>query len=144
MEEKVLSLVDDNNKLAEQLRHFIKQEAKNESIANTPKPLDVAEYKHEIVNKRITELEEKLREARSIQQEFEVQKVELQNYKIKVGTLEAEKSMLESSKQVVNRAGKVRELERELAQSREIINSLRESVKGKLLMEEQMANLQQR
>ncbi|XP_058810702.1 mitotic spindle assembly checkpoint protein MAD1 [Phymastichus coffea] len=144
MEQKVLALVDDNNKLTEQLRQLIKQENKTETSVHVAKPLEDIEYKYELATKRIADLEVKLKEAMSIQQEFEVQKVDLQNCKIKVGILEAEKVMYEANKKIVNKVGRVCELENELTHAREIIASMRESVKGKLLLEEQMANVEER
>lgn len=146
MEQKVLSLLEDNNKLTEELRLYIKKESKPE-IA---KSCEIAvrnledEKKLELAHKRITELEEKLKEARAIQQKFEVQCVEFQSLKIKYESLESERSMVEDGKKFMHRASKVNELERELTHARDLIASLRESVKGKLLLEEQMATIEHR
>ncbi|XP_001604630.2 mitotic spindle assembly checkpoint protein MAD1 [Nasonia vitripennis] len=146
MEHKILSLVEDNNKLTEELRLCIKKEVK----PDITKPCETSvrniedEKKLELAHKKITELEEKLREARVIQQKFEVQCVELHSLKIKYESLESERSMMEDGKKFMQRASKVSELERELSHARDLISSLRESVKGKLLLEEQMATIEHR
>lgn len=146
MEQKVLSLINDNNKLTGELRLYIKKEAKPEitkSCVTSVRNIE-DEKKLELAHKKITELEEKLREARVIQQKFEVQCVELQSLKIKYESLESERSIIEDGKKFMQRASKVNELERELSHARDLITSLRESVKGKLLLEEQMATIEHR
>lgn len=153
MEQKLLSLVADNNKLAEELRKYYDQERKADPSAISIKKesqdqiahkSDELEMKLESTNQRIIELEEKLRESREIQQNFEVQCVEMQNLRIKVENLEAEKTIWEEGKRFLKGAAQACELQRELQQAREIISSLRESVKGKLLLEEQMASIEHR
>ena len=146
MEQKVLQLVQDNNKLTEQLRCYLKQETKqdvlNASITKSSEDNVELQEKLDLTNKRLSELEEKLKEARSIQQKYEVQSIELQSLKIKLESLESDRSIIEEGKHFMTRAAQANELERELHKAAELISSLRESVKGKLLLEEQMATVQ--
>lgn len=146
MEERILSLVADNTKLTDELRVYIKQE-KGIKDKNKPKPIPETKSYEEIIekaNKRIAEMEEKLKESRVTQQKYELQCVEVQNLKIKIQNIEGDRSMWEEGKQFMNRAAKANDYERELQQAKELIVSLRQNVKGKLLLEEQMATMQQR
>lgn len=145
MEHEIKELMEENSRLIEDLRH-----SRNaaESPAS-PKPSDDGEteeleLKLEASEDRIIELEEKLREHLTSEQEFELQTIELQNAKLKIDSLEAERGLWEEGKALTSRAARANELEKELNHAYETISSMRESVKGKLLLEEQMSNLQQR
>ncbi|KAJ8675991.1 hypothetical protein QAD02_011777 [Eretmocerus hayati] len=151
MEQKVLAVIADNTRLQEELQGQGKTDFKPDLKAINAALLDQSEQKlsdsdekYETAIKRINELEEKLREARECQQKFEVQGVELQNMRIKIESLESEKKFLEDAKKVSNVAAQTCDLQRELQHARDIIVSLRESVKGKLLLEEQMASVEHR
>lgn len=146
MEKKILSLVEDNTKLTEELRLCVKQEKGIKEEKNVKPTVDTKSYEEitEKANKRIAELEEKLRDSRIIQQKYELQCVEVQNLKIKIENIESERAIWEEGKKFMNRAAKANEYEKELQHAKELIASLRESVKGKLLLEEQLATTQQR
>ena len=148
MDQKISALVKENNKLKDELRNSV-----NKNIEETKPNIDVLksenklkelEEKCEKSNERILELEEKLKEAFNYQCKFELQSVELQNLKLKFENLQSEQCIYEENKQFSSRALKLVELEKELKQARDINASLRESVKGKLLLEEQMAHLETR
>lgn len=146
MEQKVLGLVKDNNKLTEEIRQLVKQNNKPEGSYKLPAEYQVSQLtdKLEVTNKRIAELEEKLKEARKVQENFEIQCVELQSLKAKYDSLETEKSLWEEGKKCMERAAKATEYEKKLEYAEKIIESLREGIKGKLLLEEQIATMQNR
>nr|XP_050858169.1 mitotic spindle assembly checkpoint protein MAD1-like isoform X2 [Vespula vulgaris]XP_050858170.1 mitotic spindle assembly checkpoint protein MAD1-like isoform X2 [Vespula vulgaris] len=142
LEQKTVTLLNENAKLLEDLRNAPAQEK------TTPPKDDIAQadaqLKLQAAEDRITQLEEKLRECRASQKDYELQNVELQNLKIKMEKLESEKALWEEGKQLVARAAKASELEKELNVARDTITVLRESVRGKLLLEEQMASITKR
>ncbi|XP_071871352.1 mitotic arrest-deficient 1 isoform X2 [Bombus fervidus] len=142
LEQKITSLMNENAKLLEDHKHAPVQEDKivtkdSTDVSETQLKLDAAQ-------RRITQLEGKLKEYQTKQQELELQNVELQNIKIKVERLESERALWEEGKTFVARAARANELEKELSTAKETIVSLRESVRGKLLLEEQMANVMKR
>ncbi|XP_048263939.1 mitotic spindle assembly checkpoint protein MAD1 isoform X4 [Bombus terrestris] len=142
LEQKIMSLMNENAKLLEDHKHAPVQESKivtkdSTDVSETQLKLDAAQ-------KRITQLEGKLKEYQTKQQELELQNVELQSMKIKVERLESERALWEEGKTFVARAARANELEKELSNAKETIVSLRESVRGKLLLEEQMANVMKR
>lgn len=102
------------------------------------------QLKLETAEAKVALLEGRLKEYCKTQQDFELQNVELQNMKIKLGKLESERALWEEGKLLVSRAAKASEFEKELNVSRKIITTLKESVKEKLLLEEQMANITKR
>ncbi|XP_043251139.1 mitotic spindle assembly checkpoint protein MAD1 isoform X1 [Colletes gigas] len=142
LEQKVLMLMNENSKLLSDI--------KNSSVTESaPTPKDVpnisdAEPRLEAAQARIAQLEEKLKESQAKQQEMELQNVDMQNMKIKIERLESERALWEEGKILTARAARANELERELHAAKETINSLRESVRGKLLLEEQMASVTKR
>ncbi|XP_057330700.1 mitotic spindle assembly checkpoint protein MAD1 isoform X1 [Microplitis mediator] len=147
LEQKITNLMEENSKLVEHSKHNNENETNLQSSVPSPKAqseTSETQVKLEMAEKRITELEEKLRDNLVLQKEFELQKLELQNSKIKIDKLESERSLWEEGKSLLARAARANELEKELQASREIINAMRESVKGKLLLEEQMSNMMQR
>lgn len=142
LEQKTLMLMNENAKLLEELKHVPAQET-------VSKPKDIedhsgAEQQFEAAQKRIAQLEEKLREYQTKQQELELQNVELQSVRIKVEKLESERASWEEGKLLLAKAARANELEKELVAAKDTIASLRESVRGKLLLEEQMANVMKR
>ncbi|CAK9811320.1 Mitotic spindle assembly checkpoint protein MAD1 [Anthophora plagiata] len=142
LEQKTLSLMNENAKLLEDLKKASVQDT-------TPVKKDVVdvsdtELKLKAAQARITQLEEKLKEYQSKQQDMEMQNVELQSMKIKVERLESERAQWEEGKLLSARAARANELEKEISTAKETIASLRESVRGKLLLEEQMANVMKR
>lgn len=147
MDKKILSLMEENSKLTEELRnHSEKDENVNNNIdvLKRDNVIDNLEEQLQVFQERTTELEEKLKNALSNLKDCEVLSVEIQNLKIKIDVLESEKATWEDGKNFINRAAKATELEKELQQAKELILSLRESVKGKLLLEEQMATMEHR
>lgn len=100
--------------------------------------------KLEIVEARAAMLEERMKESFKMQQDYELQNVELQNMKIKLEKLESERALWEEGKLLVGRAARANDLEKELNMAKKTIAVLKESVKQKLLLEEQMANMTQR
>ncbi|XP_015429579.1 PREDICTED: mitotic spindle assembly checkpoint protein MAD1 [Dufourea novaeangliae] len=141
LEQKTMALTNENAKLLGDLKHTSKEEN-----ISAPKDVDSsdAQLKLDAAQTRIAQLEEKLKEYQTKQQEMELQNVELQNMKIKIERLESEKALWEEGKVLTARAAKASELEKELSVAKESIMSLRESVRGKLLLEEQMANVMKR
>ncbi|KAK2582197.1 hypothetical protein KPH14_004550 [Odynerus spinipes] len=142
LEQKTVMLLNENAKLLGDLRNTPVLEKASPTKDNTAQ-VD-AEMKLQAAEARITQLEEKLKESRASQKDYEMQNVELQNMKIKVEKLESERSLWEEGKQLVARAAKASELEKDLHIARETISLLRESVRGKLLLEEQMASITKR
>ncbi|CAG5102106.1 Similar to MAD1L1: Mitotic spindle assembly checkpoint protein MAD1 (Homo sapiens) [Cotesia congregata] len=146
LEQKISNLIEENSKLSERAKHSNENNLESSSSVSSPKnqaETDTQE-KLEMAEKRIAELEEKLRDNLVLQKEYELQKIELQNCKMNIEKLESERSLWEEGKTLLTRAARANELEKELQVSREIINGMRESVKGKLLLEEQMSNMMQR
>lgn len=146
MEQKETSLVNENAKLTEELRN---PNTKEVSSATPSSPKDTIEsseleMKFEIAEAKATMLEEKMKDYHKIQQDFELQNVELQNLKIKIEKLESERALWEEGKMLVGRAARAGELEKELHTAKKTIMMLKESVKEKLLLEEQIANMSKR
>lgn len=142
LEQKTVMLLNENAKLLGDLRNTPAREKTSppkENVAQTE-----AQMKLQLAEARISQLEEKLKECRASQKDYELQNVELQNMKIKIEKLESERALWEEGKQLVARAAKASELEKELHVARETITVLRESARGKLLLEEQMASITKR
>ncbi|XP_076294656.1 mitotic arrest-deficient 1 isoform X2 [Lasioglossum baleicum] len=142
LEQKTMTLMNENAKLKDELKQCSAQE-----ITSTLKDVNETsdtQYKFDTAQTRITQLEEKLKEYQTKQQELELQNVELQSMRIKIERLESEKALWEEGKILTARAAKASELEKELSAAKETIYTLRESVRGKLLLEEQMANVMKR
>ncbi|KOC68502.1 Mitotic spindle assembly checkpoint protein MAD1 [Habropoda laboriosa] len=142
LEQKTMSLMNENAKLTEDLKQASVQDT-------TPVKKDVTDVSDsqltlKTAQTRIAQLEEKLKEYQAKQQEMELQNVELQSTKIKLERLESERAQWEEGKLLSARAARANDLEKELSIAKETIMSLRESVRGKLLLEEQMANVMKR
>ncbi|XP_014207576.1 mitotic spindle assembly checkpoint protein MAD1 [Copidosoma floridanum] len=145
MEKKILTLIEDNSKLSEELKKCANNDVKPDfNVLRTENKTLALEEQLKATQQRVSELEVKLREAGKNLQTIEVQNAEIQALKVKVETLESEKTIFEESKKFINRAARASELEKELQYAKEIIRSLNESVKGKLLLEEQMATIEHR
>lgn len=102
------------------------------------------QMKLETAEARAAMLEERMKEHLKIQQDYELQNVELQNMKIKLEKLESERALWEEGKLLVSRAARANDLEKELNMAKKTIAVLKESVREKLLLEEQMANMTKR
>ncbi|XP_003703551.1 mitotic arrest-deficient 1 [Megachile rotundata] len=142
LEQKNLTLMNENAKLLDELKNVPTQETLPKSTDG--EEISQSQQQLEVAQKRITQLEEKLREYQTKQQVLELQNVELQNMKIKIEKLESERASWEEGKLLLAKAAKANELEKELTVAKETIANLRESVRGKLLLEEQMANVMKR
>lgn len=142
MEEKIASLLTENAKLSENLENASTKDS------SSP-PQDTSEsnelqLKLETMEAKATMLEGRMKEYLKIQQDYELQNVELQNMKIKLEKLESERALWEEGKMLVGRAARANDLEKELNVAKKTIVVLKESVKEKLLLEEQMANMTKR
>ncbi|XP_078045428.1 mitotic arrest-deficient 1 [Augochlora pura] len=142
LEQKVIALMNENAKLKDEFNQSSSQETS--TVLKEVNENSDSQYKLDASQARISQLEEKLKEYQTKQQELELQNVELQSLKIKNEKLESEKALWEEGKMLTARAAKAGELERELNAAKETINTLRESVRGKLLLEEQMASVMKR
>lgn len=115
----------------------------------SPPPKDIDEsielqMKLEIVEARAATLEERMKGYLQMQQDYELQNVELQSTKMKVEKLESERALWEEGKLLAGRAARANDLEKELNVAKKTIVMLKESVKEKLLLEEQIANMTKR
>jgi len=115
----------------------------------SPPPKDINEsselqMKLETVEARAAILEERMKEYLKMQQDYELQTVELQNMKMKLEKLESERALWEEGKLLAGRAARANDLEKELNAAKKMIVVLKESVREKLLLEEQMANMTKR
>ncbi|KYN02678.1 PREDICTED: mitotic spindle assembly checkpoint protein MAD1 [Cyphomyrmex costatus] len=142
LERKITSLLNENAKLSEDLRNISVNE-------KSPPPKDINEsselqMKLETVETRAAILEEKMKEYFKMQQDHELQNVELQSMKMKIEKLESERALWEEGKLLAGRAARANDLEKELNAAKKTIVVLKESVKEKLLLEEQMANMTKR
>lgn len=134
--------MNENAKLSENLRSASANE-------KSPPPKDINEsselqMKLETVEARAAMLEERMKEYLKMQQDYELQNVELQSMKIKLEKLESERALWEEGKLLMGRAARANDLEKELNAAKKTIAMLKESVKEKLLLEEQKANMTKR
>ncbi|CAL1689070.1 unnamed protein product [Lasius platythorax] len=142
LEKQIATLVTENAKLSENVR--------NASIKERSPPLqDTSEsnelqLKLETMEAKAAMLEERMKEYLKMQQDYELQNVELQNTKIKLEKLESERALWEEGKLLAGRAARANDLEKELNIVKKTVTVLKESVKEKLLLEEQMANMTKR
>lgn len=145
MEQKIIALIDEKNKLSEELRRSKDSEKQIEPktpILTNDETVAEIQDKLNSANGLAKDLQEKLRESRAVEQKYELQSIEVQNLKIRLQSLEHEKSTWEEGKKLISQVSRTNELEKELQHSKEIILSLRDSVKGKLLLEEQIADME--
>lgn len=136
-----MSLISENVKLSEDLRNATtKEKSPIKDIDNSSElqlKLETAEAKAQM-------LDDRMKDHLKMQQDLELQNVELQNMKIKLEKLESERALWEEGKLLVARAARANDLEKELNVAKKTITVLKESVKEKLLLEEQMANMTKR
>lgn len=146
LEQKIASLSNENSTLNENTQRYTNSvdHTATSPMYNENHISDDMQMELEGKQKRITELEQKLKDTRLLEQEIEMQKLEIQNSRIKIDKLESERSLWEEGKAMLAGAARAHELERELNSAKEMIVSMRETVKGKLLIEEQMSNIMQR
>lgn len=144
LEQKIVALLEENVKLTEHTKYANVND--NVPCPNINNQSEISEVQENLekAQERINVLENQLKDTHELQQEFELQKVELQNAKIKIEKLECERALWEEGKSLLSRAARANELEKELHAARETIGMMRESIKGKLLIEEQMSNIMQR
>lgn len=135
--------MDENAKLSE---YFRISSAKETSPVAKDSSTDSSEsqLKLEMMETKTAKLEERLKDYFKMQQDYELQNVELQNMKHKIDELESEKALWEEGKLLVGRAARANDLEKELNMAKKTIAVLKESVKEKLLLEEQMSNMTKR
>lgn len=142
MERKIASLLNENAKLSENLRIASANE-------KSPPAKEISEsselqMKLETAEAKTAMLEERMKDYLKMQQDYELQNVEVQNMKIKLEKLESERALWEEGKLLAGRAARANDLEKELNMAKKKIAVLKESVKEKLLLEEQMANMTKR
>lgn len=142
MEKKIASLLTENAKLSENLRNASTKESSS-PLQDTSESNEL-QLKLEAMEAKATMLEGRMKEYLKIQQDYELQNVELQNMKIKLEKLESERALWEEGKMLVGRAARANDLEKELNVAKKTIAVLKESVREKLLLEEQMANMTKR
>ncbi|XP_011883237.1 PREDICTED: mitotic spindle assembly checkpoint protein MAD1 [Vollenhovia emeryi] len=142
LERKIASLLNENAELAENLRSASANE-------KSPPPSDIGEsselqMKLETAEARVAALEERTKEYHKVQQDYELQNVELQSMQMKLEKLESERALWEEGKRLVGRAARANDLEKELNVAKKTIAALKESVRGKLLLEEKVDNMTKR
>lgn len=142
MEKKIASLLTENAKLSENLRNAPTKESSS-PLQDTSESNEL-QLKLETMEAKATMLEGRMKEYLKVQQDYELQNVELQNMKIKLEKLESERALWEEGKMLVGRAARANDLEKELNVAKKTIAVLKESVREKLLLEEQMANMTKR
>lgn len=136
-------MVNENAQLLENLRNASAKE-KSPSPCKDVVESNELQMKLEIAEAKVAMLEERVKGYLKVQQDFELQNVEMQNIKIKIETLESERALWEEGKLLVGRAARANDLEKELNVAIKTITKLKETVKDKLLLEEQMANMTKR
>ncbi|XP_012056199.1 PREDICTED: mitotic spindle assembly checkpoint protein MAD1 [Atta cephalotes] len=142
LERKIASLLNENAKLSENLRNISTNE--KSPSPNDPNESNELQIKLETVEARAAILEEKMKEYLKMQQDYELLNVELQSMKMKLEKLESERALWEEGKLLAGRAARANDLEKELNVAKRTIAVLKESVREKLLLEEQMANMTKR
>uniref|UniRef100_A0A6V7IDT1 Mitotic spindle assembly checkpoint protein MAD1 n=1 Tax=Bracon brevicornis TaxID=1563983 RepID=A0A6V7IDT1_9HYME len=142
LEQKIVALLNENATLKDNAIHSNSQES---SPAPKPDEPDAElKLKLEASDERIHELEQKLKDHFVSEQQFELQNIEIQNLKMKIEKLESERALWDEGKMMLARAARANELEKELQSANDLISNLREAVKGKLLLEEQMCSMEKR
>jgi len=129
--------------LSDNLRNASVRE-KSPPKEDTNDELKELQMKLEAAKTRTVTLTEKMKDYHKMQQDYELQNVDLQSMKIKIEKLESEKALWEEGKLLAGRAARANDLEKELNIAKKTIAVLKESVREKLLLEEQMANITKR
>ncbi|RLU19512.1 hypothetical protein DMN91_008069 [Ooceraea biroi] len=142
LEKKITLLLDENAKLSETLRNAPTKEK------SPPPPKDdelqEVQMKLEAAKTRAATLTERMKDHLKLQQDYELQNIDVQNMKMKIEKLESERALWEEGKLLASRAARANDLEKELNAARKTVVVLKESVREKLLLEEQMANMTKR
>ncbi|XP_011258714.1 mitotic spindle assembly checkpoint protein MAD1 [Camponotus floridanus] len=142
LEKKIASLLTENAQLSENLKNASTKESSS-PLQDTSESNEL-QLKLETMEAKATMLEGRMKDYLKVQQDYELQNVELQNMKIKLEKLESERALWEEGKMLVGRAARANDLEKELNVAKKTIAVLKESVREKLLLEEQMANMTKR
>lgn len=143
MEKKIASLLNENTTLSENLRNVSTKERSPPATKDTDESIEL-QMKLETAEARTAMLEERIKEYLKMQQNYELQNVEMQTMKLKIEKLESERALWEEGMLLAGRAARANDLEKELNAAKKTISVLKESVKEKLLLEEQMANMTKR
>lgn len=136
-------MLDENAKVSENLRNACTKE-KSPPPPKDSDELKELEMKLEAVQAKAASLTERMKDYHKMQQDYELQNVNLQDMKIKIEKLESERALWEEGKLLASRAARANDLEKELNVAKKTIAVLKESVREKLLLEEQMANMTKR
>lgn len=136
-------MLDENAKLSENLRNISTMEKSPPPSKDSDESKEL-QMKLEAVEARAATLTERMKDHLKVQQDYELQNVDLQNMKIKIEKLESERALWEEGKLLANRAARASDLEKDLNMAKKTIAVLKESVREKLLLEEQMANITKR
>nr|XP_012232777.1 PREDICTED: LOW QUALITY PROTEIN: mitotic spindle assembly checkpoint protein MAD1 [Linepithema humile] len=142
LEKKIASLLNENATLSENLRNASTRE--RSPVTKDTDESSELQMKLETTEARAAMLEERIKEYLKMQQDYELQNVEMQTVKLKIEKLESERALWEEGKLLVGRAARANDLEKELNTAKKTISVLKESVREKLLLEEQMANMTKR
>ncbi|XP_012265066.2 mitotic spindle assembly checkpoint protein MAD1 [Athalia rosae] len=144
LDQKTIVLINENVKLQDELKQTNSSHQQLSALDTSKEDSTELAEKLNAAKERISHLEERLQEARAIQQKSELLELELQDLKIKNERLESEKSLCEEGKIMAARAARASDLEKELHAANKLVSTLREAVKGKLFLEEQICSMQQR
>lgn len=136
-------MMDENAKLSENLRNVSTKE-KSPPPSNDIEETKELQVKLEAAKARAATLTERMKDYLKLQQDYELQNVDLQNMKHKIEKFESERALWEEGKLLASRAARANDLEKELNMAKKTIAVLKESVREKLLLEEQMANMTKR
>lgn len=143
MEKKIASLLNENATLSENLRNASTKERSPSATKDIDESSEL-QIKLETAETRVAMLEERIKEYLQMQQSYELQNVEMQTMKLKIEKLESERALWEEGKLLAARAARANDLEKELNTAKKTISKLKEEVREKLLLEEQMANMTKR
>lgn len=142
LEKKIATLLTENAKLSENVRNTSTKEI-SPPLQDTTESNEL-QLKLETAEAKAAMLEERMKDYLKMQQDYELQNVELQNMKLKLEKLESERALWEEGKLLAGRAARANDLEKELNMMKKTVTILKESVREKLLLEEQMANMTKR
>lgn len=142
--DKMIALANENAELKEKLNT-----ARDEAVVSPKSDINeeaINVYRDELerAQEKILELEEERGQLRNLEQDLELQIVENRDLKMKLERMESEQALAEEGKRLVARAAQAAELEKELSRAKETIAHLRESVKGKLILEQQVYDIKKR
>lgn len=149
LDQKTLALLDEDTRHQDEMRQANSSQHQQQSGSEESSEDGGSELalKLEAAENRILQLEQNLRESRAAEQKIancELLELEIQNLNIKIEKLESERALCEEGKAMAARAARASDLEKELHAANKLVSTLRESVKGKLLLEEQIYSMKQR